>query len=413
MEPRFEVIPPVTQQRPIAPKKNIFQHLWGWIVAGLIALAKFKFLLLGALKTGLSMFVSIGIYALFFGWKYAAGIVVLIFVHEMGHVIAAKWLGIPVTAPLFIPFIGASILMKENPRDAWTEALMAYGGPLAGCIGSWICWFLALQLHVNWLLAVASTSFFINIFNMIPVPPLDGGRMCAAISPWFWIVGVVLLLGSLYVFHGPTSFIIILIVAYAAYHRIRETFFTPPTPAMQHYYNTHISNRLSMVVMYLGLLAALMLGYWDSVQHLSYVWDRQQVTDNLEPMPAPLERGLRLRFLLAGAVTAAEFAPLPLHDNLVNARMGRTRSRRDSDRWADYLPRPGAFPADCLSDSLPSVSPSDSSAASEGSISRKIIARAESQPASANTAPITASIASARMEPRCRPWLFSSPLDRE
>jgi Zn-dependent protease len=275
MEPQFEVIPPA-QQRPPTQQKNIFQHLWGWIVALGIAFLKFKFFLFAALKTGFSMFISIWIYALFFGWKYAAGIVVLILVHEMGHVMAAKWLGLPVSAPLFIPFIGASIVMKENPRDAWTEALMAFGGPFAGCIGSWICWYVALQFHWNWVLAVASTSFFINIFNMIPVPPLDGGRMCAAISPWFWIVGLVPLLGSLFFFHGPASIIIILLVGYAAFHRIKETFFTPPTPEMQNYYNTHISNRLSMVLMYFGLLAALMLGYWDSVQHLNYVWDQNQ-----------------------------------------------------------------------------------------------------------------------------------------
>ena len=276
MEPQFEVIPPPQQRPPApAPSKNIFQHLWGWIVAGAIALAKFKLLLFGALKTGLSMFISIWIYAMFFGWKYAAGIVVLIFVHEMGHVIAAKWLGMPVSAPLFIPFIGASIIMKQNPRDAWTEALMAYGGPLAGCIGSWVCWYIALQFHLNWVLAVASTSFFINIFNMIPVPPLDGGRICAAISPWFWILGLVPLLGALLLFHGATSIIIILLVGYAAFHRIRQTFFVPPTPAMQDYYNTHISNRLSMALMYCGLLAALILGYWDASTHLSYVWDQQ------------------------------------------------------------------------------------------------------------------------------------------
>lgn len=278
MEPKFDVIPPIPQQRPPdrQPGKNIFQHVWGWVVAGGIALLKFKFLLFGALKTGLSMFVSIWIYALFFGWKYAAGIVVLIFVHEMGHVIAAKWLGLPVSAPLFIPFIGASIVMKENPRDAWTEALMAYGGPLAGCIGSWICWYIALQFHLNWVLAVASTSFFINIFNMIPVPPLDGGRICAAISPWFWVIGVVPLLGSLFLFHGTASIIIIGLVCYAAFFRIKETFFTPTTPELQAYYNTHISNRLTMAVMYLGLLAALMLGYWNTVEHLQYVWDQSE-----------------------------------------------------------------------------------------------------------------------------------------
>jgi len=243
-------------------------------VAILVLLAKFKFLLLGGLKTILSMGVSIWVYSLLFGWRFAAGFVVLILVHEMGHVIAAKLLGLPVSAPLFIPFIGASIIMKENPRDAWTEALMAYGGPLAGCIGSWICWFIALQFGIPWLLAVASLSFLINIFNMIPVPPLDGGRICSAVSPWFWIIGLVLLGLSVIYFHAWNSIVIIVLVLFMAFRRIKQTLFGVPSPEMQAYYHTHISNRITMALMFLGLLAALMLGYWDSQQHLAYLSDQ-------------------------------------------------------------------------------------------------------------------------------------------
>jgi len=139
-------------------------------VAGVIAILKFKFLIFGALKTSLSMLLMIWVYSWMFGWLFALGFVFLLLVHEMGHVVAAKLLGIPVSAPLFIPFLGAAIIMKQNPRDAWTEALMAYGGPLAGCIGSWICWAIALQTGETWLMAVASVSFVLNLFNMIPVP---------------------------------------------------------------------------------------------------------------------------------------------------------------------------------------------------------------------------------------------------
>jgi Zn-dependent protease len=275
MEPRFEVIPP-TQQRPseMPPKKSIFQGLGAGIVAIVVALAKFKFLLLGGLKTILSMGFMIWAYSWMWGWKFAAGFVFLILVHEMGHVIAAKWLGLPVSAPLFIPFIGAAITMKENPRDAWTEALMAYGGPLAGCIGSWICWFIALQLHSDWILAVAKLSFLINLFNMIPVPPLDGGRICAAVSTWFWIFGLVLLGLSVVYFHAWNAIIIIVLVLFAAIPRFKEAFFGTPTPEMRAYYNTHIANRFTMALLFLGLLAALMLGYWDASQHLSYLDDQ-------------------------------------------------------------------------------------------------------------------------------------------
>ena len=273
MEPQFEVLPP-GRMPPPPPKKSIFQGLGAGIVALFVALAKFKFLLLGGLKTILSMGFMIWIYAMMWGWKFAAGFVFLIFVHEMGHVIAAKWLGLPVSAPLFIPFIGAAITMKENPRDAWTEALMAYGGPLAGCIGSWICWFIALQTGENWILAVAQLSFLINIFNMIPVPPLDGGRICAAVSPWFWIFGLVLLGLSVVYFHAWNAIIIIVLVLFMAFPRIKATLFGTPTPEMAAYYHTHIANRFTMAFLFLGLLAALMLGYWDCSQHLSYLYEQ-------------------------------------------------------------------------------------------------------------------------------------------
>lgn len=270
MDPKFEVLPPGPPQ----PKKSFFQNIGAWIVGIGVAIAKFKFLIFGGLKTSLSMLFMIWVYSMFFGWRFAAGLVFLIFVHEMGHVFAAKWLGLPVSAPLFIPFVGAAILMKQNPRDAWTEALMAYGGPFAGCVGSWICWYLALQFEERWIMAVASVSFLLNLFNMIPVPPLDGGRICAAVSPWFWIIGLVLLGLSVVYFHAWNSIFIIIIVLFVAWPRIKETLFGQTTPEMQAYYNTHISNRLSMALMYLGLIAALLLGYWDASMHLSDIYEQ-------------------------------------------------------------------------------------------------------------------------------------------
>jgi Zn-dependent protease len=281
MEPKFDLLPPEPPRSPHLPpgpprqQKSFLQNIGAWIVGLVVAIAKFKFLIFGALKTGLSMFFMIWVYSLAFGWKFAVGFVVLLFVHEMGHVIAAKWLGIPVTAPIFIPFLGAAIIMKQNPRDAWTEALMAYGGPFAGCAGSWICWYIALQTGERWIMAVASVSFILNLFNMIPVPPLDGGRICAAISPWFWLVGLLLLGLALVYFHSLSSIIIIGLVLYWAFPRIKESLFGQTTPEMQSYYNTHISNRLSMALMYLGLIAALLLGYWDASQHLSYLMNGQ------------------------------------------------------------------------------------------------------------------------------------------
>jgi len=232
-------------------------------------LLKYGWLAIKSLKTSLSMLVMIWVYSWLFGWKFAAGFVLLIFVHEMGHVIAAQWLGMPITAPIFIPFVGAYITMKQHPRDAWTEALMAYGGPLAGCLGSWICWGAALWLQLPWLMAVASVSFVMNLFNMIPVPPLDGGRICAAVSPWFWFIGLLLLGASVFYFHAWSSIWIIIIVLFIAVPRLKQTFFQRGTPEMERYYATHLSKRITMGLLYAGLIAVLILGYWDSHYRLS------------------------------------------------------------------------------------------------------------------------------------------------
>ena len=84
------------------------------------------------LKTGGTMFISIWVYAMAWGWWFAFGFVVLIFVHECGHLLAAKRVGLKVGAPVFIPFMGAIIALKEAPRNAWIEAQVGIGGPLLG-----------------------------------------------------------------------------------------------------------------------------------------------------------------------------------------------------------------------------------------------------------------------------------------
>ncbi|HEY8967164.1 MAG TPA: site-2 protease family protein [Candidatus Methylacidiphilales bacterium] len=248
--------------QPTPPPKR--RGLFGWIAAAALIALKYGFLALKSLKTALSMLLMIWVYSWLYGWRFAAGFVALLFVHEMGHVVAAWRLGMPVSAPLFIPFVGASIVMKQSPRDAWSEALMAYGGPLAGALGSWLCWGIALQGDIPWLMAVASASFVLNLFNLIPVPPLDGGRICAAVSPWFWLVGLLLLGAAVLYFHSWGAVFIIILVLFMAAPRIRATFRDRGTPAMQAYYATHPMQRVAMAAMYILLIAMLLLGYWDS-----------------------------------------------------------------------------------------------------------------------------------------------------
>jgi Zn-dependent protease len=135
------------------------------------------------LTTGGTMLVSLVVYAFVFGWKYAAAFVVLLFVHEMGHFIAARQRGLDVGAPTFIPFIGAWVALKDLPHDAETEAHGGLGGPLLGSVGALLAY----------LLAASYAGFFLNLFNLIPLSPFDGGRITAVLGPRVWLAGVPIL----------------------------------------------------------------------------------------------------------------------------------------------------------------------------------------------------------------------------
>ena len=161
-------------------------------VGGLgLLLAKFaanaKILLLLGLKgkyvlTAGTMLVSVGAYTLLWGWQFAALFVLLLFVHELGHAIALRREGIPTSPILFVPFLGAVIGMRGRPHDAWVEAKVGLAGPVLGSAGAAVALALAHVTGSRLLEAVAFTAFFLNLFNLLPVVPFDGGRAMAAIS---------------------------------------------------------------------------------------------------------------------------------------------------------------------------------------------------------------------------------------
>src|SRR6266516_1441351 len=141
-----------------------------------VLLMKFKALLVPVLKffpvllkTGGTMFLTIWIYAQTWGWWYAVGFVLLIFVHECGHLVAARRLGLKVGAPVFIPFMGAFIALKEAPRNAWVEAQVGIGGPLLGTAGAALCEGLYLASGTPLFQALAFSGFFLNLFNLAPI----------------------------------------------------------------------------------------------------------------------------------------------------------------------------------------------------------------------------------------------------
>lgn len=171
--------------------------IMGWLGGGAAMLLLKGKAILSLLKLGkiagplISMMVSIWAYALIYPWGFAVGFVALLFIHELGHVIAAKRIGLPVSAPLFIPFMGALITMKKQPLDARQEAYVAFGGPLLGSIGAAAVFGAAYYYHSPLLYSLAYVGFFLNLINLLPIHPLDGGRIATAVTRWLWLVGLI------------------------------------------------------------------------------------------------------------------------------------------------------------------------------------------------------------------------------
>ncbi|MCZ8516396.1 site-2 protease family protein [Paenibacillus filicis] len=205
-------------------KNNKQNPLWFLGAAAMFFLAKAKWLL-SLLKFGkfggviLSMAISIGTYAIIYPWGFAVGVVLLLLVHELGHVLAAKRKGLPVTAPVFIPFLGALITMKRNPRDAVTEAYMAYGGPLLGSIGAGVVLIAAYYTDHPLLYSLAYAGCFLNLINLLPIHPLDGGRIATAVTRWLWLVGLIGGLVIIIKLRSILFFIIWVMFAYDLYKK--------------------------------------------------------------------------------------------------------------------------------------------------------------------------------------------------
>jgi Zn-dependent protease len=217
-------------------------------------------LLFGALKfsklfaTAGTMILSIAIYATIFGWPYAVGFVALLFVHELGHYIAARQRGLNVGAPMFIPFVGAWIQLKEQPRTVETEAYVAAAGPFLGTLAAFACYFLARATGEGLLYALAYAGFFINLFNLLPLAPLDGGRITAIISPRVWLVGAPLLVAL--AFWRPSP-MLILIAILAAPHVIAAWRFDPKKAEAAGYYVASTAEKIEYGALYIGMTALL------------------------------------------------------------------------------------------------------------------------------------------------------------
>ena len=226
---------------------------------GLLVL-KFKGLWFTVISTG----VTALIYAQLFGWAFGVGIVLLILIHESGHVVVARIMGLPVTLPVMIPFLGAFVSMKQQPRSVAQESIMAIGGPVLGSIAAGLCYLGYLSMPTSTtgqlLRALAYFGFLINLFNLIPLTPLDGGRVTSLLSKWFNVAGLLIAAGLL-LFEmqvgttvSPVLFLVLIFGAFATWQRFRSTALNPA------YYAVDAQTKVIVGSLYLALLFALGLG---------------------------------------------------------------------------------------------------------------------------------------------------------
>lgn len=255
---------------------------WRWITGGVVILgfallklksvlflfaAKFKPLVANPfegfgvsqlLMAGGSMLVSLAAYAWKMGFAFAAGFIILLVVHEIGHALMIRAKGLRAGAMVFIPFVGGAVTLRRQPRSAYVDAQIGLAGPVAGALASWICLkifdFTADPLY----LAIALAGFVLNLFNLTPIAPLDGGRIAAAITKWMWVLGAGIVLWLIVVFENPFLLILLILSIFQIWRAIGEE-------RRRRFYDVSLSQRAGVAAVYFLLVVFLsyqsLMGY--------------------------------------------------------------------------------------------------------------------------------------------------------
>jgi len=252
------VAPPPDEQRPWWRRGLSLLFVVGALAlkfgkAALLLLPKAK-----VLTTSGTMLVSIAAYSLIWGWKFALGFVVLLFVHEMGHVIQLRREGIEASAPMFIPFLGAAVMAKSLGDDATAEARVGLAGPILGTLGCLALLPVALTTGEDFWYALVFTGLFLNLFNLLPVVPLDGGRAMAALSPWMWFVGLFAMAVLAFAYPNPIILIILVLAIFETYRRWKAR--KSGDEKVIAYYRVKPAHRLAILGVYLGLIVVCVVG---------------------------------------------------------------------------------------------------------------------------------------------------------
>lgn len=267
-------LPAPTPAQPQQPggerRRNEERGIVGTIGAGLVLFLKYGLVLLKVGKIGptfISMIVALFFYTLFFGWQFAVGVVLLILVHEMGHVVVSRWQGVPMSLPVFLGPFGAFTRAGRPFTDTRQEAIIAIGGPVFGTAASLLLFVWALAVPAGnfhlLLLALAYFGCFINLFNLIPMSPLDGGRVANAISKWMNVVGIVIMVAVALWLNNPFAFIILIlgvITTIGRFRNARRGLEPAPVPP---------STRFAIGAAWLTMLAVCVIGM--SLAHTAIV----------------------------------------------------------------------------------------------------------------------------------------------
>ena len=260
---RTQWLPPLAPA-PQPPAQKRRRGIGGTLLFGLLAVAKWgKALLLllpkaKVLTTAGSMLVSVAAYAVIWGWKFAVGFVALLFIHEMGHYIQLRREGVKPSGMVFIPFLGAAVGTRSLGGSALAEARVGLAGPIVGSLATAALLPIAASTDSDFWRALAFTGFFLNLFNLLPVVPLDGGRAMAAMAPWMWFLGLGAMLTLVFIAPNPILILIVLLGGYETFRRWKER--GTAVEGNADYYKVAPLHRFAVGAVYVGLVIALALG---------------------------------------------------------------------------------------------------------------------------------------------------------
>ena len=229
--------------------------------------AKFKMLLVNPFEgfgvaqlvmTSVSMLVSIAAYAWKLKLPFAIGLILMIFIHELGHAVAIRAKGLRAGAMVFIPFIGGAVTLKDQPRSAYDDAQIGLAGPIAGTLASAFLLAVFRWTDDPFFLILANAGFLLNLLNLCPIGVLDGGRIAASITKWMWVAGGGVLIWMFLQNRNPLMLVILILSGFQMYKAVVED-------RESSFYNVSIAQRAGIAAVYFSLL--LFLGYQTIVTH--------------------------------------------------------------------------------------------------------------------------------------------------